>query len=114
MSPQVDLPLYVLEMEGLLYGKYGYLQPLLRGFAAIDLLLRKENLEILLLLPEIEHKKVVEEWLIATHKPMLTYLTAGFIIVSNTIPRQPEAYLGRNMVPFIDWPTALTEVWTEN
>jgi hypothetical protein len=95
-APQVSLPLYVITFENFLIGYLGFLTPIIEGFHLIDSIIEAQDTEVLLLLPDIQYKKTVEDWLIATHKPMLTNLVSEFVTVSNVIPRDPVKIISKN------------------
>ena len=101
--PPLDLPLYVIMLEGALTGDKGFFEPVHEGFTHLDQILKNEDVEILLYTPAIEHKKLIEDWLIAKHHPMLGHIISGFVSVSNTIPRYPELIIGTKAAKFYGW-----------
>ena len=108
---QEVLPLYVIQLDGCLTdSEFGFLKPIKEGFAAIDFLLSGEDKEILLYIPDIQYKKMIEDWLIATHHPMLFHLVSEFVTVSDRIPRTFEKFIGPDAMYFHSWGRTLTVI----
>jgi hypothetical protein len=76
--------------------------PVAGVFDFIDRLVNTAYCKIVLYITNIERKKDIEEWLMAYHHPMLTYLSINSVIVSDIIPKH-AAFISQRAIRFTNW-----------
>ena len=71
-------------------------------FDFIDRIINTAFCKVILYVSNIERKKDIEEWLMAYHHPMLTYLSIKSVEVTDVIPKH-AAFISQRAIRFTNW-----------